>query len=355
MTINVVIVGVGEWGPNLLRNFHAPPRSRVRAVVDEDPERLEEVGRRFADVALYSNAAPAFEDQRIDAAVIATPTSTHFELAQAALRSRKHVLVEKPLALTSDEAEQLTIEAEAEGCTLMVGHLFLFNNGVRRVKEEIDSGTLGRIFYASMVRTNLGPIRRDVNAAWDLAAHDISIATFWFDHQPLAASAVGGCWINRGVEDAFFATLRYPDDILVNLHVSWLNPRKARDITVVGDQAMLTLDDMNLTEPLRLYDKGVVEERDVPSYIDTFASFRSNVREGDVRIPRVELGEPLRAECDHFLDCIEEGKAPLTSGGDGASVLRVLEAIQRSANANGAEEPVTSSSALLTPTGQRSR
>ncbi|MEA2507058.1 MAG: hypothetical protein QOH48_1676, partial [Actinomycetota bacterium] len=216
-----------------------------------------------------------------------------------------------------------------------------FNHGVQRVKEQITKGNLGRVFYAAMVRTNLGPIRRDVNAAWDLAAHDISIANYWFDDQPVSVSAVGGSWINPGLDDAVFATLRYPQDILVNLHVSWLNPRKARDITVVGDRAMLTLDDMNLLEPLRLYDKGVVEERDISDYIDTFASFRSNVREGDIRIPRVELGEPLREECDHFLDCIESGRQPATGGAEGAAVLRVLEALQRSTNGHGREEMIS--------------
>jgi predicted dehydrogenase len=157
----------------------------------------------------------------------------------------------------------------------------------------------------------------------------------------VSVSAVGGSWINPGLDDAVFATLRYPQDILVNLHVSWLNPRKARDITVVGDRAMLTLDDMNLLEPLRLYDKGVVEERDISDYIDTFASFRSNVREGDIRIPRVELGEPLREECDHFLDCIESGRQPATGGAEGAAVLRVLEALQRSTNGHGREEMIS--------------
>jgi predicted dehydrogenase len=310
----------------------------VAAVVDSNADRLEQVGRRFPEILLTSDASVVFGDENIDAVVIATPTSTHFGLAKQALESRKHVLVEKPLALTSGEAEELRKEAEGVQRVLMVGHLFLFNHGVRSVKEQIEMGSLGKVFYAAMVRTNLGPIRRDVNAAWDLAAHDISIANYWFDDQPLSVSAVGGSWINPGLDDTVFATLRYPDEILVNLHVSWLNPRKARDITVVGDRAMLTLDDMNLLEPLRLYDKGVVEERDISSYIDTFASFRSNVREGDIRIPRVELGEPLRDECDHFLDCIESGHKPFTDGAQGASVLRVLEALQRSSEAHGRED-----------------
>lgn len=341
MTIKVAVIGAGEWGPNLVRNFHTPPRSTVAAVVDANFERLNQVGQRFPDINLFSDARGVFADDSIDAVVVATPTSTHFDLARAALQSHKHVLVEKPLASTSNQARELCDAAGAAERVLMVGHLFLFNRGVRSVKEHIAGGKLGRIFYASMVRTNLGPIRRDVNAAWDLAAHDISIANYWFDNQALSVSAVGGSWINAGLDDAVFATLRYPEDILVNLHVSWLNPRKARDITVVGDMAMLTLDDMNLLEPLRLYDKGVVEQRDISSYIDTFASFRSNVREGDIRIPRVELGEPLRDECDHFLECIEEAREPFTGGAEGTAVLKVLEALQRSTEGHGREETVT--------------
>jgi predicted dehydrogenase len=338
--IKVAVVGAGEWGPNLVRNFHIPPRSVVAIVVDSKQERLEMVGRRFPDIELSSDASAVFSNESIQAVVVATPTSTHFELASAALQSRKHVMVEKPLALTSEQAEELCRQSDEAQRVLMVGHLFRFNHGVQTVKEQITAGNLGRIFYASMVRTNLGPIRRDVNAAWDLAAHDISIANYWFDDQPLTVSAVGGSWINAGLDDAVFATLRYPGEILVNLHVSWLNPRKARDITVVGDRAMLTLDDMNLLEPLRLYDKGVVEERDISDYIDTFASFRSNVREGDIRIPRIPLGEPLREECDHFLDCIESDRKPFTGGLEGVSVLKVLEALQRSSEAHGREDHV---------------
>lgn len=339
-TIRLAVVGAGEWGPNLIRNFDSPPRSTVAAVVDSDSERLELVGERFPHAQLLNEASAAFADDDIEAVVIATPTSTHFDLARRALESNKHVLVEKPLASTSEQAEALSRQADDVRRVLMVGHLFRFNHGVQRVKEQIGSGNLGRIFYASMVRTNLGPIRKDVNAAWDLAAHDISIANYWFDHQPATVSAVGGCWINAGLDDAVFATLRYPEDILVNLHVSWLNPRKARDITVVGDRAMLTLDDMNLLEPLRLYDKGVVEERDISDYIDTFASFRSNVREGDIRIPRLEVGEPLRDECDHFLDCIEQDRKPVSGGAEGTQVVKVLEALQRSTSNRGREELV---------------
>src|SRR6185295_3942898 len=245
---------------------------------------------------------------------------------------------EKPITTATAEGQELCALAAGNGRVLMVGHVFLYNGGVRRVKQYLGEGALGRVYYVGMVRTNLGPIRLDVNAAWDLAAHDISIANYWLDAPPLEASAVGGSWINSGTEDAVFATLRYPSDVLVNLHVSWLNPRKTRDITVVGEKRMLTFDDLNLYEPVRLYDKQVTDER--TPYVDTFASYRARIHEGDVVIPKVALGEPLRAECEHFLDCIANGTTPVTDGPAAVDVVRTLEAIARSVHGGGRRERV---------------
>jgi predicted dehydrogenase len=208
------------------------------------------------------------------------------------------------------------------------------------VKEYLDAGHLGKLYYVSMVRTNLGPIRLDVNAAWDLAAHDLSIVNYWLDAEPLSVSAIGGTWINQGIEDAVFATLRYPQDVLVNLHASWLNPRKARDITVVGDRRMLMFDDMNRDEPLRIYDKQATDGRTRPTYVDSFASFRASVREGNITVPKLPLGEPVATQCAHFLKCIVTGKQPLTGGREGVAVVRALEAMQRSIRAGGREEQV---------------
>ena len=191
-----------------------------------------------------------------------------------------------------------------------------------------------------MVRTNLGPIRLDVNAAWDLAAHDLSITNYWLNAEPLSVSAIGGIWINQGIEDAVFATLRYPPGVLVNLHASWLNPRKARDITVVGERRMLAFDDMNLNEPLRMYDKQVSDVRTWPTYVDSFASFRASIREGAMTVPKVPNGEPLAAQCAHFLECIVTGKQPFTSGREGIAVVRALGAIERSIRSGGREEQV---------------
>ena len=336
----IAVVGAGHWGPNLIRNFHDKQRSAVARVVDRDAARLAQVAARFPDIAVSDDAEDAFGDRGIDAVVIATPTVTHHPLVLRALEAGKHVLVEKPIATRTDEAEQLCALAESNGLVLMVGHVFLYNAAVRRVKQYLDAGELGRVYYVSMVRTNLGPIRADVNAAWDLASDDISIVNYWLDADPLTVSAVGGSWINPKVEDTVFATLRYPGDVLVNLHTSWLDPRKNRDITIVGDRKMLTFDDLNLNEPIRLYDKYVSDEQTKVGFVDTFATFRASVRDGDITIPQVALGEPLRAECDEFLECLETGKRPLSDGRVGARVVRALEALARSTQAAGREERI---------------
>jgi len=333
--VDVAVVGAGHWGPNLITNFERDRRSRVRWVVDTDASRLDQVERRFPGVGTTARFDEALGDSEVDAMVIATPTSTHYELARRALEAGRHVLVEKPMAASAREAALLRDLAAETGRTLMVGHVFVYNAAARAAKECIDSGELGRIYYLSMLRTNLGPIRVDVNAAWDLAAHDISLASYWLESDPLSVSAVGGSWINRGIEDTVFATLRYPGDVLVNLHASWLSPRKQRDITIVGDARMLTFDDVSMREPLRIYDKQVQDERIAAPFVDDFSTFRMAVRDGDVRIPRVVMSEPLRNECEHFLDCAISGKAPLSGPAEGLAVVRALEAMTASLTEGG--------------------
>jgi len=338
--IGVAVVGAGHWGPHLIRNFHDRSTSEVRVVVDLSEHRRGEVSARYPEIITTDDLASALDLPGVDAVVVATPTSTHHRVARAALQRGKHVFVEKPLATSVSDAEQLCELAAQAGVTLMVGHVFVYNSAVRKAKEFISSSDFGGVYYIAMTRTNLGPIRTDVNAAWDLAAHDISIVNWWLDAEARSAAALGSSWINPGLEDAVFATLRYPSDVLVNLHASWLNPRKERSITVVGERKMLVVDDMNLSEPLRVYDKGVTDDRVVPGYEETFVSFRASIREGDISIPRVALAEPLKAECEHFVDCIREGKQPLTGGRDGLAVIRALEAIDRSVKNGGAEEPI---------------
>lgn len=338
--LKLAVIGGGRWGPNLIRNLNDGVRSKVVRAIDVSAAQRTLLSQHYSAVEVSAQASDAFDDPEIDAVVIATPTSTHYELAKRALEQGKHVLVEKPITTRLSEADALTELAAGKGLILMVGHLFVFNDGVVAAKRYIDDGTLGAVYYISMVRTNLGPIRPDVNAAWDLASHDISIANYWLDTAPLRASAVGHAWINDGVEDAVFATLHYPNNILVNMHVSWLNPRKARDITITGDRRMLTFDDMNMQEPLRIYDKYVSDERSATPIIDNLASFRSSLRDGDITIPKVQAGEPLKVECEHFLASVESGQAPRSGGREGADVVATLEAIERSIRNGGAPEDV---------------
>ena len=338
--IRVAVIGAGQWGPNLIRNFHNKQTSEVVWIIDRDATRLEEVHAHFPDVQIARDPEQALRDSSVHAVIVATPTSTHYTLAKEALERRKHVLVEKPLTTEVKQGLELLELATKYRLTLMVGHVFVFNPAIRKVKEYLDAGHLGNVYYVSMVRTNPGPIRVDVNAAWDLAAHDLSIANYWLNAEPLSVSAMGGTWINQGIEDVVFATLRYPQGVLVNLHASWLNPCKARNITVVGERRMLTFDDMNLNEPLRIYDKQASDVRIPPTYVDSFASFRASIRKGEVTVPKVPLGEPLAIQCAHFLECIETGKQPFTSAGEGIAVVRALEAMQRSIRAGGREEQV---------------
>jgi predicted dehydrogenase len=339
--IRIAVVGAGHWGPNLIRNFDNRPASVVRAVCDRDRARLDQVAARFPHIPVTDRFDLVLADADIDAVVIATPTNSHFALCKAALTAGKDVLVEKPITTRAGEALELTALAERERRILMVGHVFLFNQAVRRVRAYLEAGDLGRVYFLSMVRTNLGPIRADVNASWDLVSHDISIANYWLGGEPLTVSAVGGTWINPGVEDAVFATLRYPGGVLVNVHASWLNPRKARDITVAGDRRMLTFDDMNLMEPIRIYDKRVADEP--AAVVDTFASFRASIRDGDITIPKVSAGEPLKVECEHFLACVRARTRPMVGGPEAAAVVRALEALDRSMRAGGQEQPISGS------------
>ena len=339
--IRVAVIGAGQWGPNLIRNFHNKQMSEVAWIIDRDTARLKEVHAHFPDVQISKDPEQAFGDSSVHAVVVATPTSTHYALAKEALEGRKHVLVEKPLTTKVKEGLELLKLAAKYRLTLMVGHVFLYNPAVRKAKEYLDAGHLGKVYYVSMTRTNLGPVRSDVNAAWDLAAHDVSIANYWFNSEPLSVSATGGTWINEGIEDATFATLTYPQGIFVNLHASWLNPRKAREITIVGEKRMLTFDDMNLNEPLLIYDQEVNEVSNRRTYADSFASFRESVRKGNITVPNVPPGEPLAIQCAHFLECIVTGKQPFTGAPEGIAVVRAVEAIQRSIRVRGREEQVT--------------
>jgi predicted dehydrogenase len=259
------------------------------------------------------------------------------------------VLVEKPLCSTVAEAEQLVGLAREVERHLCVGHVFLFNSGIRYIRDLILQGRLGRVFYVSCTRTNLGPFRSDANALWDLASHDISILNYWFSAAPLAVSATGRSYLNPHVEDVVTASFTYPNGVAGYVNASWLSPRKVREIVVVGETGMAVWNDMDLVEPIRIYHKSVDIQREQEAYSDSFGSFRMSIRNGDVVIPPIAGAEPLAAECSHFVDCLMGRTTPLNSGAASLGVMRALEAADRSMRQQGATVPLTEACLLETP------
>ncbi|MGH9442401.1 MAG: Gfo/Idh/MocA family protein [Thermoanaerobaculia bacterium] len=322
------VIGAGLWGPHLIRNFQTSERSRVVAVAEPDPVRREQIGRLDRTVSCEVEAEALLARKDLDAVVVATPTQTHFRLSRAALERGLHVFVEKPLARTVADAESLRDLADRVGKVLFVGHVFLFNNGVRAARRLLDSGDLGRIHYLQSARTNLGPVRTDVSALWDLAPHDVSIFQYWLGRAPRRVIGKGGAYINSGIHDVVFATLEYPDGVIASLHVTWLAPHKVRQITVVGDRKMLVFDDRG-ADPLTLHDRSIVQGPAGPVE-NTLAGFRASIRDGEISVPFVAPGEPLRAECEHFLDCVRDGAQPLSGAAEGVAVVRILDGIERS-------------------------
>jgi predicted dehydrogenase len=331
--LSLAVLGGGHWGPHLIRHFYDSAITTVKWVVEPRLERRQVLAARFPGVTFVAESPEVLADPAVEAVVIATPTETHYELVRLALVAGKHVLVEKPLTEDPKTARALCDLAAGKRLVLMVGHVFLFNPAVIEAKGLIDSGELGEIYYASMLRTNLGPVRTDVDAGWDLASHDVAIANYWLDATPVSVSCRGGSWLNEGIDDAVFATLDYPGGVLVHVHASWLHPRKSRDLVVVGSRRMLTVNDMDLTEPLRIYDKGVEDRSEVLH--DTFASFRASIREGSIIIPNVSLGEPLKAECDEFVRRLRGGGSRTSDGWAGLEVVRAVQAMSLSARRGG--------------------
>ena len=326
ITINVI--GAGQWGPNLIRNFSTSPRSQVGMICDIDDKKLKSLAARFPGVQLTGNSDQAINDPSADAVAITTPVSTHYDLAHTALLADKHVFVEKPLAQKVEQCLKLNELAQQRERILMVGHVFKFNPGIQYVKALLEENGLGKVISMHAIRTNLGPVRTDVNALWDLGSHDLSIFNYWLAQQPSSVTASGLTYLSEQREDTVIANYLYSDQVMATIHVSWLHPRKVREITVVGSEKMLVWNDMDLSEPVRIYDKGVDQETDV--YADTFGAFRLILREGAVTMPQVRAAEPLASECDHFLDCVLNQKTPLTDGEDGLAVVRALAAADES-------------------------
>ena len=334
-SVQVGVIGCGYWGPNLIRNLAEIPGSNLVAVADLRPERLEHVQARYPAVKVTDNYVELFS-MSLDAVVVATPPSTHFRLARECLQHGLHVLVEKPLTLKSQDAEEIIGIAEERGLTLMVGHTFEYNPAVRALKVLIDNGELGKIHYVDAVRVNLGLFQPGLDVLWDLAPHDISILLYLIGSDPLLVNALGADCIFKGKADIAYLNLEFPDEILAHVHVSWLDPCKVRRITVVGSQKMVVYDDVENLEKLKIYDKGV----EPPPYTDTFGEFQCNYRYGDVVIPNIRFTEPLSLECQHFIECVANGCKPLTCGRNGLKVVRVLEAAERSLYHGGTPEAI---------------
>ncbi len=326
LTINVI--GVGHWGPNLVRTFSSLAAVKVSQVADVDAQRLAMLKQNFPWVAVTTDAAQAIGDDHADAVAIITPVSTHFQLAKTALLANKHVFIEKPLCRTVAEADELIRLAQERKRVLMVGHIFIYNPGIIKVKEIIDSGELGRIIYIDAVRTNLGPIRNDVNALWDLASHDFAIFDYWLGWHARAISASGTRVWKQRLEDVVFATLSHENGPVAHVHASWLNPRKVRQITVVGETKMVVWDDINLAQTVQVYSHGITIDKN--DYADTFGTHRLNYHTGDLLVPRVQGAEPLRVECQHFADCLRSGTQPRTDAVSAKRVVEVLVAADKS-------------------------
>lgn len=324
--VRVGAIGYGYWGPNLIRNFIEIPTSTVVAVADLDEKRLSHVQERHPQIAVTTQNFRELFALDLDAVIVATPPHTHFAIVRECLENDLHVLVEKPLTLESAHARELVRIAEERNLVLMVGHTFEYNSAVRALKQMIDSGELGEIQYIDAVRVSLGLFSSHLNVIWDLAPHDISIMLYLLGSEPLSVTAQGNRCVQEGIEDVAYLTMRFPDNILTHMRLSWLDPRKTRCITVVGSKKMVIYDDVETQEKLKVYDKRV----DAIRHTDTYGEFHFAYHYGDVVSPYIHLNEPLRVECTHFLECIREGKTALSDGRSGSRVVQIIEAAQRS-------------------------
>lgn len=326
------IIGFGYWGPNLVRNFTDMTECEVCAVSDLNPDRLKAFKTKYPEIAAYADYKEILKDAKIDGVVISTNLASHFQIAGDAFSAGKHVLLEKPVTTNVSDAKALLELAAKNKLVFMSGHTFLYNQAVRDTKTFMDDGALGKPLYIHAERTNLGPIRNDTNALWDLAPHDISIFLHLLGALPESVSAHGGCYLKPGREDVVFLTLKFPGGIIGNIHVSWLDPCKVRKITVIGDKKMLLFDDLNALEPIRIFDKGV----EYPKEYGNYGDFRHILRDGDILIPKIKLTEPLRNECAAFIKAMDCLETPLSDGVLGEKVVKVLSAAQNSLENNGA-------------------
>lgn len=324
--LNIAVIGAGYWGKNLVRNFATAKRCNLKYVCDVNENLLTLHKRNFPFIEPTVNVDTVLNDKELDAVAIATPIPEHFELARKALQAGKHTYVEKPLTLRASKSEELVALANETGLKLMVGHLLEYHPAVTYLKEMIDKGEVGQPYYMYTQRVNLGIVRQDENAWWSLAPHDISIICYLLGSEPVSVAAHGQCFLQKEIEDVVFATIKFADGKTANVHCSWLDPHKIRKMTVVGSEKMVTFNDMEATEKIRIYDKGAAIKHDITtSYADIIS-----LRFGNIVIPKVPVGEPLALECRHFIDCVLDNSPVRSDGIDGLRVVRVLEAGQKS-------------------------
>ena len=328
--IGIAVVGTGDWGANLVRNFANLPGTRLVSLCDADPQRLAKSAAQHPGTRAVADVADVASDPEVQGVVVSASAVSHYPLAKALLEAGKDVYVEKPLTLEVAHAEELCRIAKKNGRVLMVGHLLLYHPAVQYLKKMVTGGDLGDLLYIYCQRVNLGKVRKDENALWSLAPHDLSVILHLMDQEPVDVAARGAAFLQPGVEDVVFVDLRFPGGQTAHVHVSWLDPHKLRKFTVVGSQKMVVFDDMEASEKIKIYDKAIERAGQVVSYGDALT-----VRSGDILIPKISLQEPLRLECLHFVECVRERKRPLTDGMGGLRVVKVLDAAQRSLKSGG--------------------
>ncbi len=324
--IRVGVIGYGYWGPNLVRNFVEAPDAQVVAVSDLRAERLERLQRTYPTIRTTRNHEELLSAADIDAIAIATPVSTHHSLGMAALRAGKHVLMEKPLASTTAEARELVEEAEKRQRTLLVDHTFVYTGAVRKIRDLVQDGSLGQIYYYDSARVNLGLFQHDVSVLWDLAVHDLSIMSYVVGRQPVAVSAVGVRHVAGQPENTAYLTLFFDDALIAHINVNWLAPVKIRRTIIGGSKRMIVYDDLEPSEKVKIYDSGLTLTDDPQRIYQMLIGYRT----GDVWSPRLDQIEALQTEVRHFVDCVGKGSTPITSGSDGFDVVRILEAATES-------------------------
>lgn len=337
--VKVAVVGCGYWGPNLIRNFHRLDYRELTMCCDLDMARLANIQNLYPTVRTTTSYQEVLESGDVDAVVISTPAKTHYPMVRQALMNGKHVLVEKPLAMTSSHCEELIALAAQKDRVLMVGHTFLYNPALIKMKELARPDYLGDMFYLYSHRVNLGRIQTDINALWSIAPHDISIAMYLLNQLPAEVSAQGACYLTEKIEDVVFLTLTFPGGVIAHIHVSWIDPSKVRKVTLVGSKRMIVYDDLADEGKVKVYDKGAHKVGNGTG--QAYGEFHYRLHSGDIYAPHIAMTEPLANECAHFIECIKEGKRPLSDGVNGLQVVQVLEAAQRSLENQGAPVKVS--------------